>query len=337
MCPGSLVAMRRPSRRRTIIYAVVAFVLLVVLVGPFLVPVRPLDDTVPPRELAEADSRFITLGDAVGTARLDVHYKDPGAGRPGIVLLHGFGGSTFSWRDVAPALADDHRVVAFDRPGFGLTTRPLPGEWHDRNPYSIESQVTLTVALMDRLGLDEAVLAGHSAGGAVALAAALAYPERVRALVLVAPAVLGGGPPSWIRPLLRIPQVKRLGPLVTRHLVGSLESLLERSYADPSLLTTEVRDGYKRPLRVDDWDRGLWELTLAADGSDLADRLADVTVPTLVITGDSDRIVSAEESERVAAAIPRAELVVISHAGHLVMEEQPEDFLRHFRTFVGGL
>ncbi len=329
--------MKRPSRRRTIIYTVVAFVLLVILVGPFLVPVRPLDDTVPPRQLADADSRFISLGDELGTARLDVHYKDAGTGDPGIVLLHGFGGSTFSWRNVTPALSADHRVVAFDRPGFGLTTRPLPGEWSSDNPYSAEGQVRSTLALMDRLGLDEAVLVGHSAGGAVALATALAHPERVRALVLVAPAVYGGGPPSWVKPLLRIPQIRRLGPLVTRRLVGSLESILERSYADPSLITAEVREGYKQPLRADDWDRGLWELTLATGRTDLADRLADVAVPTLVITGDSDQIVPPEDSELVAATIPGAGWAVISGAGHLVMEERPADFLQHLLTFLMGL
>jgi pimeloyl-ACP methyl ester carboxylesterase len=329
--------MKRPSTRRSIIYAVLAFLLLVVLVGPFLVPVRPLKGTLPPQELADPDSRFVAIGDAVGTARLDVHYKDTGAGDPSVVLLHGFGGSTFSWRDLLPALAPEHRAVAFDRPGFGLTTRPLPGEWTETNPYSVEAQVRLTLAMMDRLGIDQAVLVGHSAGGAVALRTALSHPERVRALILVAPAVYGGGPPSWVKPLLRIPQVRRLGPLVARRLVGSLESVLDRSYADPSLITADVREGYRKPLRVDDWDRGLWELTLAAGDGDLADRLGEVSVPTLVITGDSDQIVSPKDSRRVAAAIPEAELVVIAEAGHLVMEERPADFFQHVMRFLETL
>lgn len=329
--------MKRPSRRRIIIYAAVAFVLLVIVVGPFLVPIRPLQGTVPPQELADVDSRFAALGDAVGTARLDVHYKEVGAGEPAVVLLHGFGGSTFSWRYVLPALAPTHRVVAFDRSGFGLTSRPLRGEWAGESPYSMKSQVRLTIALMDVLGLDQAVLVGHSAGGVVALETALAHPERVKALVLVAPAVYGGGPPSWIRPLLRIPQVRRLGPVIARRLVGSLESILDRSYADPTLITPEVREGYKKPLRVDDWDRGLWELTLAAGGGDLAERLGEVRVPTLVITGDSDRIVSADDSRRVVAAIPGAGLAVIPQAGHLAMEERPEGFLRHLILFLEAL
>lgn len=311
--------------------------LLVVLVGPFLVPVRPLQETVPPQDLADPDSRFIAMADAVGTTSLDVHYKDTGTGDPGIVLLHGFGGSTFSWRDVLPALAPEHRVVAFDRPGFGLTTRPLPGEWRETNPYSMAGQVQLTLEMMNRLGLDQAVLVGHSAGGAVALHTALSHPERVTALVLVAPAVYGGGPPSWTKPLLHIPQVRRLGPLLTRRLVGTLESVLDRSYADPSLITAHVREGYKKPLRVDNWDRGLWELTLAAGSAGLADRLGEVSVPTLVISGDSDRIVPPEDSRRAAAAIPGAELVIIPQAGHLVMEEEPAAFLQQLTRFLKEL
>lgn len=326
--------MERPSRRRSIIFALVTSVLVVVLVGPFLVPIRPLEGTIPPQELADPDSRFISLADEVGTTRLDVHYKDTGTGDPGIVLLHGFGGSTFSWREVIAALASEHRVVAFDRPGFGLTTRPLPGEWRGSNPYSLEGQVQLTLEMMDRLGLGQAVLVGHSAGGALALRTALSHPERVTALVLVAPAVYGGGPPSWIKPLLHLPQVRRLGPLLTRRLVGSLEAVLDRSYADPSLITAYIREGYKKPLRVDDWDRGLWELTLAAGSVGLADRLGEVAVPTLVITGDSDRIVPLEDSRRAAAAIPGAEFVIIPHAGHLVMEEDSPGFLQQLTRFL---
>jgi pimeloyl-ACP methyl ester carboxylesterase len=334
---GSLLTVKRPSRRRIIIYAVVAFFLLVLLVGPFLVPIGQAEGTVPSRELADPDSRFVDMGGVVGTERLDVHYKEAGTGEPGVVLLHGFGGSTFSWRDVLPGLAREQWVVAFDRPGFGLTSRPLPGEWSGDSPYSMESQVALTVEMMDELGLEQAVLVGHSAGAAVALQTALAHPERVKALVLVAPAVYGGGPPSWVKPLLRVPQIRRLGPLIARRLVGSLESVLERSYADPSRITEEVREGYKKPLRVDDWDRGLWEFTLAADDGGLADRLGEVSVPTLVVTGDADGIVSPDDSKRVAAAIPGAKLVVVTEAGHLVMEERPDEFLGHLRRFLEGL
>ena len=145
-----------------------------ILVGPFLIPVPPLENTVPPAQLAEPDSQFVEVND------LTVHYKETGSGEPVFVLLHGFGASLFSWREVMAPLSQFGRVIAFDRPAFGLTERPLPGEWDGQNPYSPEAQVDLVIGLLDALGVDQAILVGNSAGGTVALNTTLAHPERVQ-------------------------------------------------------------------------------------------------------------------------------------------------------------
>ena len=104
--------------------------LCVLLIGPFLIPVPPLEGTVPPQELADPDGRFIAVDG------LQVHYKIAGQGEPTLILLHGFAASTFSWREVMEPLATNATVVAFDRPAFGLTERPLPGEWSGENPHT---------------------------------------------------------------------------------------------------------------------------------------------------------------------------------------------------------
>src|SRR4030042_1807119 len=143
--------MRRLLRAILILLGVL---LVVVLVVPFLIPVPRLEGTVPVEQLADPDSRFADLN------RVKVHYKVAGEGRPALVLLHGFAASVFSWREVMGPLAESHTVAAFDRPGFGLTKRPLPGGWQGQNPYSPEAQVDLTVALMDVLSIDRAVLIG---------------------------------------------------------------------------------------------------------------------------------------------------------------------------------
>ena len=127
-----------------------------VLIGPFLIPVPPLKDTVPPRQLADPDSRFVEVNG------LQVHYKQAGQGEPALILLHGFGASVFSWQTVMPELAKTNLTVAFDRPAFGLTERPMPGQWRGPGPYGSQSQVGLTLALMDNLGIDRAVPVGHS-------------------------------------------------------------------------------------------------------------------------------------------------------------------------------
>jgi pimeloyl-ACP methyl ester carboxylesterase len=307
-----------------------AVLLLVVLVGPFLVPVPPLADTVPPEDLADPDSRFVDVDG------LQVHYKMAGQGEPALMLLHGFAASTFTWREVMDPLAARGTVVAFDRPAFGLTGRPMPGEWSGPNPYSTKAQADLTVALMDRLGLDRAVLVGNSAGGTVALLAALRHPERVAALVLVDPAIdTGGGHlPAWIRPLLRTPQMRRIGPLLARAIQNWGYEFGRSAWHDPSGFTADIWAGYTRPLQAENWDRALWELTVAGGSLDLAARLDDVRLPVLVITGDDDRIVPTAQSVRLAGELPGAELVVIPNCGHVPQEECPQAFLDAVQRFL---
>ncbi len=311
-----------------ILLIVLAALLLLLLVGPFLVPIPPLQDVHPPQELADPDSRFLEVNG------LTVHYKMMGQGPPVFLLLHGFGASTFSWHKVMAPLSQIGTVIAFDRPAFGLTERPM--EWSGENPYSTAFAVSLTIGLLDKLGVDRAILVGNSAGGTVALDTSLRHPQRVQALVLVDPAVyIGGGPRGaalgW---LLRTPQARRLGPLFVRSIRNWGENALRLAWHDPSLLTEADRAGYRRPLHVENWDRALWEFTLAAQPPDLPGRLLDIRVPTLVITGDDDRIVPTEQSVRLAGEIPGAALVVVPSAGHVPHEEKPEEFLQAVVDFV---
>jgi pimeloyl-ACP methyl ester carboxylesterase len=311
---------------------VLAVLIVAALVVPFLIPVPPLEDTVPPEQLAYPDSQFVDV-DGV-----QVHYRQSGEGQPALLLLHGFAASTFSWREVRdPLAADGHRVVAFDRPAFGLTERPMPGEWQGGSPYSPEAQAALTVGLMDRLGIEQAVLVGNSAGGTTAVLTALRYPERVEALVLVDAAIYqgGGSPlPRWLTPLLRTPQVRRLGPLFVRRIQEWGYEFGRSAWHDPARFTEAIWEGYQRPLRAENWDRALWELTAASHPLGLEDRLDEIGVPVLVITGDDDRIVPTEQSVRLAGEIPGAELVVIPNCGHVPQEECPQAFLDAVRAFL---
>lgn len=303
---------------------------LVLVVGPLLVPVPPLRGTLPPRDLAGPDAAYVDV------AGLDVHTRRAGDGGPVVVLLHGFGASVASWDDVLVPLGEIGTAIAYDRPGFGLTERPLPGEWAaGQNPYTPEAQVRLLVGLMDALGVDRAVLVGNSAGGAVAAMTALRHPERVRALVLVSPAIYtAGGLPDWLRPLLGSPQGRRLGRLAVRALARRSEALLTRAFDDPDRVTEEVLARYRAPLRADDWDAALWEVTLAAEDPGLAGRLGEIAVPALVITGAGDRTVPPADTMRVHAELPDARLVVLPRCGHLPQEECPEAFLEAVVPFV---
>jgi len=315
------------KRTGRIVLAFLATVSLTVLVGPLLIPVPPLENTLPPQALSDPDSQFIEING------LSVHVKTMGQGEPVFILMHGFGASLYSWQPVMEPLSQEGMVIAFDRPAFGLTERPL--SWEGENPYSPVAQVALVIGLLDHFGVQQAILVGHSAGGSVAMQTALAFPERVLALILVDPAVYtGGGAPEWIRPLLATPQMRHLGPLIARQILRSGPELIERAWHDPGLISQETFELYQKPLRSENWDRALWELTLASHASDLVDRLDEFDLPVLVITGDDDRIVPTEESIRLAEVLPNAQLVVIANAGHIPNEERPIDFMNAVLNYL---
>ncbi len=320
-------------RLRIALYIFVGGIILL-LTLPFLVPVRPLEDVVPPEELADRDSRFVEVNG------IRIHYKQMGQGAPVMLLLHGFGASTFSWREVMPSLAEGGTVIAFDRPAFGLTERPMRGtaDWPGYNPYSYEAQSRLVVGLMDELGVESAILVGNSAGGTVAVLTALAHPQRVDALVLVDAAVyVGGGAPSLIRPLLNTPQMVHLGPLIARRIQDWGIDFGRSAWHDPSRIPAEFWEGYQKPLKAQNWDRALWELTRASSRPDLADRLQELTLPVLVITGDDDHIVPTDQSLRLSGDLPNATLAVIQACGHIPQEECPGPWLEAVKAFVGSL
>jgi pimeloyl-ACP methyl ester carboxylesterase len=303
-----------------------ASLLLILLIVPFLIPVPQLDGLVPPQELADADSLFVEIDG------IDFHYKTQGSGEPVIVLLHGFGASLYSWREITPELAESHTTYAYDRPAFGLTERPL--FWEGVNPYTLEASVRQLGSLLDIWEVEQAVLVGNSAGGTVALTYTLEYPERVRALVLVDPAFGSGGPYARYGWLLNTPQLQHLGPLLVRGISESGLETIDLAWHDPSKQPDDTIQLYTKPLQVENWDIGLWLYSTSQTATSLRERLGELTLPVLVITGDDDRLIPPESTISAAQQIPDAELVVIQHCGHVPQEECPEDFLEAVIQFL---
>jgi pimeloyl-ACP methyl ester carboxylesterase len=317
------------SLRRKGLYAL-AGGLAILLGGPFLIPVPPLKNTSPPKALADDDSQF------VGINGLDIHFKKMGQSEPVFLLLHGFVSSLYSWHAVIDQLSQHGTVIAFDRPGFGLSEHPIT--WEGQNPYSAETQVELVIKLLDHFGVQQAILVGNSAGGTVSLQVALEHPERVSALILVDPAVYnGGGVPRWVQPILGTPQMRHLGPLISRQILKRGRDLIKLAWHNPALLPKDMEEYYQKPFQVDNWDRALWEFTLASQASGLKERLDELTLPVLVITGDDDRIVPTKQSIRLAGEIRNSSLVVIKDAGHLPHEEQPQLFLEAITDYLGKI
>ena len=131
--------------------------------------------------------------------------------------------------------------------------------------------------------------------------------------------------------------MRRLGPLVTRQMVSHGRDLIKLAWHDPNRLTPEIVEYYLKPFKVDNWDRALWEFTLANHPLGISKRLDEITQPVLVITGDDDRIVPTRDSVQLAGKLPNASLQVIQNAGHLPHEEQPEAFMEAFISFINTI
>jgi pimeloyl-ACP methyl ester carboxylesterase len=320
--------MRCSLRRKG--FLVLAGGLAVLLGGPFLIPVPPLKGTSPPQTLADDDSQFIEING------LNIHVKKMGQGDPVFLLLHGFAASLYSWHAVMKPLSQLGTVISFDRPGFGLSEHPI--SWEGQNPYSAETQVDLVVKLLDHFGVQQAILIGNSAGGTVSMQVALEHPERVSALILVDPAVYNGmGAPRWVQPILATPQMRHLGPLISRQILKRGPELIKLAWHDPTILSPEMLEFYKKPYQVENWDKALWEFTLASRPTGLSERLKEITLPVLVITGDHDRIVPTKDSIRLAGELPNASLQVIPNAGHIPHEEQPQVFIEAVTSYLSKI
>ena len=310
-----------------ILFYVLVGLIVLILVAPLIIPIPPPKGVVPVEQLADPDSLFV---EADG---ISIHYKTAGSGEPAIVLLHGFGASQYSWREVIPTLAETHTVYAYDRPAFGLTERPT--DWEGENPYSRTASVSQLHALLDTWEVEQAILVGNSAGGGVAMEYTLLHPERVKALVLVSPALGGGGGPySRYRWLFNTPQMQRIGPVLVRSISESGLDTITQAWHDPSRQPADTILLYTKPLKAENWDFALWQFTTASQPSSLPEQLDEFSLPVLVITGDDDRIVPTQGTIENAGKIPGAELVVLPACGHVPQEECPEAFLEATNAFL---
>ena len=298
--------------------------------APMLLPETTSADRLPRRELARPSSRFLDL-DGIEVHH-EVHGPDDG---PTLILSHHFYGSTPVWDRLVPLLADDHRVVTWDRPGFGLTERPMR-ETRADNPYTRAAAARLGWSLLDALGVRETVLVGASAGGTNVLEMYAQAPERVRALVLLAPAITGDvGAPPQLRALLNTRPLRRIAPRAVERLAGEVtRARSTRSWADPSRATDEDLAPYRDLLRVEGWSRGLWEVMTAEPPPDLRPVLRSIRVPTLVVTGAQDRTIAPRWGRWVAATVPGGRFALLPDCGHVPHQERPTELAAIVRPFL---
>ena len=242
----------------------------------------------------------------------------PAAAAP-VVLLHAWGESWRSFDRLLPLLPGTVHAVAMDLRGHGDADKPATG-------YSLAEVAADVAALMDTVGIPSAVLLGSSSGGYVAQQVAITSPHRVAGLVLIgSPRSLQGRPPF-------ADEVDQLTEPVDAAWVRKFLAWFPRFHqVPPWYIDCRVQDGVRMPAYV--WRETLAGLVSARPPTDTA----TITAPTLIVWGARDELLTLEDQQSLAAAIPASRLIVYQDTGHLVLWEQPERVASDLTAFVDGL
>ncbi|OVA00523.1 SOUL heme-binding protein [Macleaya cordata] len=275
-------------------------------------------------------------------------------GKLGIVLVHGFGGGVFSWRHVMGVLARQVgcTVAAFDRPGWGLTSRPQRKDWEENqlpNPYKLDTQVDLLLSFCSEMGFSSVILVGHDDGGLLALKAAQRvrtsansdYVE-IKGVVLLSVSLSREVVPAFARILLRTSLGKKhlVRPLLRTEITQVVN---RRAWYDCTKLTTDVLNLYKAPLCIEGWDEALHEICRLSFETVLSSQNAEVLLksvedlPVLVVAGAEDALAPLKSAQVMASKLVNSRLVAVSGCGHLPHEECPKALLAALLPFITRL
>ena len=263
----------------------------------------------PVSELAGKGDKFVMVNGQ------SVHYIKVGEGKS-LILVHGFAGSTYTWRRLIPLLQDRYAVYALDLSGFGLSDKPPEG------CYDMDSQGKLLLGFMDALQLPSATLIGHSMGGVVVACAANAAPSRVESLVLIEPGFYPHGGPSFMKYLF-FP----LDRLMARQFYSRSfrKKFLVGSFYNKSLVTDAVVDAYMVPTRTPNAVESLAHMMTDVGQRPYGDVAEKISRPTMLLWGERGVGVKSQDAERLKALIPGSRLEYIQKCGHYIQEEKPEE------------
>jgi pimeloyl-ACP methyl ester carboxylesterase len=271
------------------------------------------------REALRAERENPPTGRFVEVDGVRLHHVERGGGGTPVVFLHGNGAmiQDFASSGLLDLASPRHRVFAFDRPGFGHSERPRNRLW------TPAAQAELLRGAFARLGIERPVVAGHSWGALVALALGIAHPDAVRSLVLLSGYYFPTARADL--PLFTPPAIPVVGdalrytasPLIGRVIAPRVIRRIFEPCPVPPRFTAEFPLGLAlRPSQI----RAIAEDTafLVPAAAALQGCYADLRLPVVILCGDEDRIVDPEQSARLAATIPAAQLRVLPGLGHMI-------------------
>jgi len=304
----------------------IILLLLAVLVAAFFIFRTPDSD----REAmiakyANESSRF--LDDGHGGK---IHFRDQGnKNGPAILLIHGSNSMLQTWEPLVALLGDKYHLISLDLYGHGLTG-PNP-----TGVYDAESNIAEVVKVLDAVGVDKAYWVGNSMGGWLTWRAGLSVPERTAGLVLIdasgaqveqkSKPYLGARlAQSWVGQML-------LPEITPRFLV---KSSLEETVAKPEQLTEELVDRYWELLRFPGNRQAAVDRAKTPREPEKWREIGSLKIPVLLLWGEQDKVIPLSHARAFEAAIPGSKLIIYGDAGHLPMEETPEQVARDIDAWI---
>jgi pimeloyl-ACP methyl ester carboxylesterase len=283
----------------------------------------------PDLERAGLEERYFSSSpQIIDVDGLKIYYKETGPqGAPALLLLHGFGSSLQAWDDWSVKLAQKYRVIRLDLPGFGLTGAS------PANDYSEEKDLAFLTHFADKLSLEKFSVIGHSMGGKMAWSLAASQPERVQALVLMAPDGFPETKDIGTKPY-EVPAIMGLIKYVLpKYLV---RKSIEPAFAEADALSDALVNRYYDMLRAPGVRGAILERSNQTIYTDPVPRLKAIKAPTLLIWGEQDQMIPSTNAQSYATVLSNSSTVLVPKLGHLLQEEQPEKGLAAVMQFLDG-
>lgn len=304
--------------------------LLLVLLGAafFIFRTPDTDRTEMIAKYGNEASRFVDDGHGV-----NIHYRDEGnKDGPALLLIHGSNSLLQTWEPLVALLSDKYRLISLDLYGHGLTG-PNP-----TGAYDADTNIAAAVRVLDTVGVDKAYWVGNSMGGWLTWRAGLSVPERTSALVLIDAS--GAQVEQKIQPYL--------GARLARSSIGQIllpeitprflvKSSLQENFAQPERLTEDLVDRYWELLRFPGNRQAAVDRGKTPREPEKWAEIGRLNMPVLLLWGEQDKVIPLSHARAFEAAIPGSKLITYADAGHLPMEETPEQVARDIDVWIQSL
>jgi 3-oxoadipate enol-lactonase len=251
-----------------------------------------------------------------------IYWEEHSSGEP-LLLIMGLGYTLDMWHRTAPVLAQHYRVIAFDNRGVGRSDVP-------RGPYTVSTMARDAVAVMDAAGADTAHVFGVSMGGMIAQELALQYPARVRSLVLGC-TTCGGSNAVPAEPEV----IKGLLARASMTVEEAINVMAQYVY-DEATPRTRLEEDFAIRRRTYPSAEGYLAQLQGVLGWESFGRLSEIAAPTLIIHGESDRLIPSANGELLAKSIRGSRLVMLPQASHIFTTDRPEESNQAVLSFLAS-